>query len=116
MRQSISLFIAKLAENICYISFYCGHGPSEESLLQGKPGLLSPRGSQFMTGQQRLLIEKNLATLATISGAAPMIGFLGTVIGMILASHQMASAGGKNIIKRRRAKGRKNLTVSTGSK
>jgi biopolymer transport protein ExbB len=39
-------------------------------------------------------LERNLATLATISGAAPMIGFLGTVIGMILAFHQMASAGG----------------------
>ncbi|MBL4586466.1 MAG: MotA/TolQ/ExbB proton channel family protein [Flavobacteriales bacterium] len=40
-------------------------------------------------------LEKNLATLATISGAAPMIGFLGTVIGMILAFHEMASAGGQ---------------------
>ncbi|TVQ75985.1 MAG: MotA/TolQ/ExbB proton channel family protein [Flavobacteriales bacterium] len=39
-------------------------------------------------------MEKNLALLATISGAAPMIGFLGTVIGMILAFHEMASAGG----------------------
>jgi biopolymer transport protein ExbB len=39
-------------------------------------------------------LEKNLSTLATISGAAPMIGFLGTVIGMILAFHEMASAGG----------------------
>lgn len=39
-------------------------------------------------------LEKGLATLATISGAAPMIGFLGTVIGMILAFHEMASAGG----------------------
>lgn len=28
-------------------------------------------------------LEKNLALLATISGAAPMLGFLGTVIGMI---------------------------------
>lgn len=28
-------------------------------------------------------LEKNLSSLATISGAAPMIGFLGTVIGMI---------------------------------
>lgn len=34
-------------------------------------------------------LEKNLPTLATISGAAPMIGFLGTVIGMILAFHGM---------------------------
>ncbi|MFM1875201.1 MAG: hypothetical protein RL266_938 [Bacteroidota bacterium] len=40
-------------------------------------------------------LEKNLATLATISGAAPMIGFLGTVIGMILAFHEMAMAGGQ---------------------
>ncbi|MEQ8623418.1 MAG: MotA/TolQ/ExbB proton channel family protein [Vicingaceae bacterium] len=47
------------------------------------------------TGKLELFkLEKNLATLATISGAAPMIGFLGTVIGMILAFHQMASAGG----------------------
>jgi biopolymer transport protein ExbB len=30
-------------------------------------------------------LEKNLSTLATISGAAPMIGFLGTVIGMVQA-------------------------------
>jgi len=40
-------------------------------------------------------LEKNLASLATISGAAPMIGFLGTVIGMILAFHEMANAGGQ---------------------
>jgi len=36
-------------------------------------------------------MEKNLATMATISGAAPMIGFLGTVTGMIRAFFQMAS-------------------------
>jgi biopolymer transport protein ExbB len=30
-------------------------------------------------------LEKNLSTLATIAGSAPMIGFLGTVIGMIRA-------------------------------
>lgn len=39
-------------------------------------------------------LEKNLSTLATISGAAPMIGFLGTVIGMILVFHEMAKGGG----------------------
>ena len=32
--------------------------------------------------------------LATISGAGPMIGFLGTVIGMILAIFELANAGG----------------------
>jgi biopolymer transport protein ExbB len=30
-------------------------------------------------------LEKNLPTLATIAGASPMIGFLGTVIGMVRA-------------------------------
>ncbi len=38
-------------------------------------------------------LEKNLATLATVSGAAPMIGFLGTVMGMIRAFFDMANAG-----------------------
>ncbi len=36
-------------------------------------------------------LEKNLSTLASISGAAPMIGFLGTVTGMILAFYKMSS-------------------------
>ncbi|MGC6428079.1 MAG: MotA/TolQ/ExbB proton channel family protein [Flavobacteriales bacterium] len=40
------------------------------------------------------LLENKLSNLATIAGAAPMIGFLGTVIGMIVAFHEMASAGG----------------------
>jgi biopolymer transport protein ExbB len=39
-------------------------------------------------------LEKGVSSLATIAGAAPMIGFLGTVIGMILAFHEMASGGG----------------------
>jgi biopolymer transport protein ExbB len=38
-------------------------------------------------------LENNLSTLATIAGAAPMIGFLGTVIGMITTFHSMYSAG-----------------------
>jgi len=40
-------------------------------------------------------LEKNVSILATVSGAAPMIGFLGTVIGMILAFHEMATSGGQ---------------------
>jgi biopolymer transport protein ExbB len=39
-------------------------------------------------------LERNVSILATISGAAPMIGFLGTVIGMILAIFELANAGG----------------------
>jgi len=36
-------------------------------------------------------LEKNLSTLASIAGAAPMIGFLGTVTGMILSFYTMAT-------------------------
>jgi len=44
------------------------------------------------TGQlevQRL--EKRVSILASIAGAAPMIGFLGTVVGMIITFHNMAA-------------------------
>ena len=34
-------------------------------------------------------LEKGTPALATISGAAPMIGFLGTVVGMIVSFHAM---------------------------
>jgi biopolymer transport protein ExbB len=40
-------------------------------------------------------MEKNMPFLATISGGAPMIGFLGTVIGMIITFKEMANAGGQ---------------------
>ena len=38
-------------------------------------------------------LEKGLAMLATIAGGAPMIGFLGTVSGMIQAFFRMSTAG-----------------------
>ncbi|SNR14879.1 MotA/TolQ/ExbB proton channel family protein [Tenacibaculum jejuense] len=44
-------------------------------------------------------LEKNVSVLATIAGAAPMIGFLGTVIGMIVAIHEIANSGGQIDIK-----------------
>ena len=39
-------------------------------------------------------LEKNLSLLATISGAAPMMGFLGTVTGMIQAFISIAQEEG----------------------
>ncbi len=38
-------------------------------------------------------LEKNIAWLATAAGAAPMIGFLGTVTGMVRAFYDMSKAG-----------------------
>ncbi|MBZ9632106.1 MotA/TolQ/ExbB proton channel family protein [Salegentibacter sp. JZCK2] len=40
-------------------------------------------------------LEKNVSILATIAGAAPMIGFLGTVIGMVIAFHELATSSGQ---------------------
>ena len=44
-------------------------------------------------------LENNVSVVATIAGAAPMIGFLGTVIGMIISIHEIANAGGQIDIK-----------------
>ena len=38
-------------------------------------------------------LEKGLTIMATIAGGAPMIGFLGTVTGMVKAFFEMANAG-----------------------
>ncbi len=38
-------------------------------------------------------LEKGLPVLASVAGGAPMIGFLGTVIGMIQAFYDMSNAG-----------------------
>lgn len=38
-------------------------------------------------------LEKNIAALSTIASTAPMLGFLGTVIGMIIAFYDMSMAG-----------------------
>lgn len=39
-------------------------------------------------------LENGLPTLATIAGGAPMIGFLGTVLGMVRTFMDMSAAGG----------------------
>jgi biopolymer transport protein ExbB len=38
-------------------------------------------------------LEKNFPTMATIAGAAPLLGFFGTVIGMVQAFYEMSQAG-----------------------
>lgn len=40
-------------------------------------------------------LEKNVSVLATIAGVGPMIGFLGTVIGMVLAFHELSTSSGQ---------------------
>lgn len=43
--------------------------------------------------QEVAKLEKGLALLATIAGGAPMIGFFGTVTGMVQSFSSMAAAG-----------------------
>jgi biopolymer transport protein ExbB len=38
-------------------------------------------------------LEKSFPTMATIAGAAPLLGFFGTVIGMVQAFYEMSQAG-----------------------
>lgn len=40
-------------------------------------------------------LEKHVSILATISGAGPMLGFLGTVIGMVIAFHEISTSAGQ---------------------
>lgn len=42
-------------------------------------------------------LEKNVSLLATISGAGPMTGFLGTVVGMVISFQKMAESGSSKI-------------------
>ena len=59
----------------------------------GRP-LADINGAIENTGKLEIFaLEKGLPTLATVAGGAPMIGFLGTVMGMIRAFVDMASAG-----------------------
>ena len=80
----------------------CDKSPSALAKMIAKGVLVkdgSPKEIQDVMERQGNLevykLEFNLSSLATIAGAAPMIGFLGTVIGMIIAFHEMASAGGQ---------------------
>ncbi|HBG88389.1 MAG TPA: biopolymer transporter ExbB [Marinilabiliaceae bacterium] len=43
-------------------------------------------------------LEKGLTTLASIAGGAPMLGFLGTVIGMVISFWEMANSGANIVI------------------
>jgi len=48
---------------------------------------------QIALSQQKLLLERNLNVLGTMAAAAPLIGLLGTVWGIMRAFHDMANTG-----------------------
>ena len=62
----------------------------------GTASLKDIQGSIENVGELEVYrMERRLSLLATIAGAAPMIGFLGTVLGMISAFGQIVAAGGQ---------------------
>jgi len=72
--------------------------PLARVLAKGITFRKQPSGEirQAMENQANLEVaelERGFSTLATCAGTAPMIGFLGTVVGMIQAFYDMAMAG-----------------------
>ncbi|MGL5683745.1 MAG: MotA/TolQ/ExbB proton channel family protein [Marinifilaceae bacterium] len=79
---------------------HCGQtdSPSSRVILKGLTHRELPVSEirPIMEGAANLEVaqmERGLSTLATCAAMAPMIGFLGTVIGMIQAFYDMAMAG-----------------------
>ena len=77
------------------------------AIMQGQLALKAEEGEEAAIAELNTAIEnagrlevygleKNVSVLATISGAAPMIGFLGTVIGMIKAFNVISLSGTGN--------------------
>ena len=60
----------------------------------GKPAAEIQTAIENTSNLEIAIMERRLPVLATIAGGAPMIGFLGTVIGMVEAFWQMSNAGG----------------------
>lgn len=84
----------KAARNVCKEANNPYSRMIEKGLMRvGKP---MPDISLAIENEGKLEItklEKSLSFEATIAGAAPMIGFLGTVIGMMAAFHEMNTSG-----------------------
>ncbi|MBI3235151.1 MAG: MotA/TolQ/ExbB proton channel family protein [Bacteroidetes bacterium] len=63
----------------------------------GRP-LKEIEASMENTGKLEMArLEKRIPILAIVSGAAPMVGFLGTVIGMMIAFNDIAAQGNVDI-------------------
>ena len=96
------LFFDKTYSHVCGISLslfkrITGIGISRFELLLLGAMISTPFSVRacvpFTVNVEVSKLEKGLPMLATIAGGAPMIGFLGTVIGMVEAFFNMAKAG-----------------------
>lgn len=86
------------AINLCKES----HTPSARMIEKGISRLGRPMSDVLVAIEnvgniEIAKLEKGFTVMATISGGAPMVGFLGTVIGMVEAFYNMASKGDNTI-------------------
>lgn len=85
----------KSAINFCRVTNTAGARIIERGISRiGKPAAEIQSAIENTGNLEVANLEKRLPVLATIAGGAPMIGFLGTVIGMVEAFWQMSNAGG----------------------
>ncbi len=63
-------------------------------MMQGRPNAEIQAAIENVGNLEVSRLESGLPFLATVAGGAPMIGFLGTVIGMVQAFMNLSSAGG----------------------
>jgi biopolymer transport protein ExbB len=69
-------------------------GPVAVTLLTNDPPASSPEERiGIALSEQQLVLEKNLGFLNTMAAAAPLIGLLGTVVGIMRAFHDMSRVG-----------------------
>ena len=62
-------------------------------MRMNRPGAVVQAASENTGNIEVAILENGLSIIATISGGAPMLGFLGTVTGMVQAFWNMANAG-----------------------
>ena len=85
----------KSAINFCRVTNTAAARMIERGISRiGKPAAEIQTAIENTANLEIATMEKRLPVLATIAGGAPMIGFLGTVIGMVEAFWQMSHAGG----------------------
>lgn len=95
IRDYIKSGEVKAAINFCRVTNTPGARIIERGISRmGQPAPEIQTAIENTGNLEVAALEKRLHVLATISGGAPMIGFLGTVIGMVQAFLQMSEAGG----------------------
>lgn len=92
IRMSVQSGNIKAAQSLCAGTDSPISRMVEKGLMRiGKPLRDIDAAIENVGNLEIFKLEKNLSTLASIAGAAPMLGFLGTVTGMIMAFYKMAA-------------------------